>query len=390
MDVDFLSARKPLRERALTKLERHAFAIASSIYVVTYAVMMTLVLRGSVQSIPYGVYKAAGARWLSSQNLYETQTIDGFQYLPTSAWLFSGLALLGSPLAECAWRVLSLGLYATGLWRLSKRIMPARASACFLVATCLSIGPAGNNLGNGQANVLLCALGLHVAADLVLQRWWYASATLAFGLALKPLMVVLLLLVVALYRPARWRTALALLVVFGTPWLLRDPIWLAHQYAVCWSKLRMCAAPDRQFEDIRGLLFSLGISLSSEEYLVIRAIAAVCVFAIAWRARPSASEPMSSFVLCALAANYLVLFNPRTLSTSYVMTAAFAGLLAARNGLRSQYRGAIVLTVIAMIWNLSGNFAGSSKYWLKPLAGILLLGVLAQTALTLRSPALTE
>ena len=140
-----ISAVHELRSRALALIDVRGRAIAIGMTTCALALMMALVVLGKVHSVPYGVYAAAGARWLLSQELYETQTIDGFQYLPTSAWLFSWFARLGEPLAAWTWRVLSSTLYATGLWRVAKRLLPARARACFLIATCMTLGPVGNN-----------------------------------------------------------------------------------------------------------------------------------------------------------------------------------------------------------------------------------------------------
>ena len=206
------------------------------------------------------------------------------------------------------------------------------------------------------------------------------DVTLALGLALKPLMIVIVLLVMGTYRPVRWRAVCAMIAVFGLPWLLRDPSWLAHQYAVCLRKLAMCAAPDREFEDVRGLLSSVGIALSDGEYLALRALAAAAMFAFASFARAFVREPMTSVLIGALAMSYLMLFNPRTQATWYVMIAAFAGVLAARYLLRGRARATLLLIVITVAWDVSANVAGWSKYWLKPLGACVFLVLLVREA----------
>jgi hypothetical protein len=332
-----------------------------------FAVMIGLLLTGHIDAVPYHVYAAAGQRWLEHKPLYETVTIDGFQYFPQAALLFSPFAWLGHPVGDVAWRALAWLLYATGIWRLARDLAPHNAALCFTLATGLAVISAAGSLGNGQANLVTGALMLHATAELIAQRWWRATLVLSVGFALKPLMAVMLLLVWAVYRPMTWRIPLALVGVFLMPWLVREPAYVMAQYVACLTKLRMCAAPGRLFEDMRGMFASVGWLMPQPFYWVLRVLAAVGVLGLAWYSRKSLREPFASFFIAAFSANYLMLFNPRTMSTSYVMTVCYAALLAAWYVLQSRARAAIGMCAIVFGWTVSYRMFGFLQHWLRPL-----------------------
>jgi hypothetical protein len=343
--------------------------------------MIGLLLLGRITSIPDHVYLDAGQRWIDHLSLYDLSNIDGFQYFPQSALLLSVFSRLGSPWGAIFWRALGWGLYALAIWRFTHKLTPTHAAECFLLTTALAIGPSIGNLSNGQANLILAALMSHVAVDLIEHRWWRATAILALGFALKPLMIVLLLLCIALYRPLIWRLPLALGVVFAAPFLLRDNAYVMAQYSDCLAKLKLCENPDRLFEDTRGLLASVGWLLSHATYLVVRGCAAVATFGLCWLARTRCRDPRTSFLIAAFAASYLMLFNPRTLSTSYVMVGSSAALLASVYLLQRRWRPLSIMLGILFAWTLSYHVVGFVEHWLRPLACFAFCIVLTREAL---------
>jgi hypothetical protein len=372
--------RSPRCQRAgLDLLRRRAVPLARWVWLIAYAIPAVLLLLGRTHSVPFHVYLDAAQHWLRHEPLYDLSNIDGFQYLPTSAMLFAPLAKLGSPWSELAWRALGWSAYALAIWRLSRRLNRAEPAIAFLLASCLAIGPAVANLQNGQANLLLGALALHASVAVMEQRWWSASAELALGLALKPLMVVPLLLFWALYRPLAARLPLALAVVFALPWLFTDSAYLVQQYRDCVSKLMLSAEPDRQFEDVRGLLTSAQLAVSPGGYLALRAVSALGVLVLAALARKRLRDPLATFMVCSLGLNYLMLFNPRTLSSSYAMTGAVAAVLAARYVLQrgAGVRRGLTITIL-LAWTLNHHVVPGVQYWLRPLACVAFFAVLVR------------
>ena len=358
-----------------------ARGLAVLVWVVAFAVAIGLVATGRVECVPYEVYAAAGQRWRAHAPLYELRTIDGFQYLPQAAILFVPFAWLGAA-GAILWRAIGWAAYALGAWRVVRLLAPTRAEWSFLVATCLMIAPAGDSLANGQSNTLFAALLLHVAADLATRRWGRAAAMLAIGLAAKPLMATPLLLACALYRPIAWRAPLALAAFFAAPWLFADHAYVVAQYRDCVRKLMISDRPDRLFEDARGLLATLGWPIPYATFLLVRAGAAVGALAIGARIRRHATEPLASVRIVALAAGYLMLFNPRTQSNSYVIAAAFAALLAAAYLVARRTADAYAMALIVVVgWSVNSHWLRPAEHWLKPLACLAFCAHLVREAL---------
>jgi hypothetical protein len=356
------------------------FWLAACIWNLAFAVGVWLFLTHRVRAIPYGVYTEAADRWLNSQSLYELKTIDGFQYFPQSAMLFVPLARLGSPIGDLVWRALSWYGYAFGIWRWSRELAPQRAQDCFLLATCFAVLCASGSLGNGQANLALAALMLHASADLSLRRFTRATLLLTFGLCLKPLMAVMLLLAWPLYRALFWRVPLALGVAFALPWVFRDHTYVVAQYADSWTKLQMCADPDRLFEDLRSLNTTLGLQWTNTTYTVMRALAALMIFVTCGWVRKRVPEPWASLYVSAFAAGYLMLFNPRTLSSSYAMPMSAAALLAALFVLDRDKRAAVGMLCVVGCWTVNHHVLAFVEHWLRPLACMVFLGLLVADA----------
>jgi len=381
------------RDRVATRLSRdpmRPFGLdghraAWALWVASFAILRVLGRALHWAAVPYATYAAAGGRWLAHEPLYDLSNIDGFQYFPPAALVFAPLAWLGSPLGDELWRALGWGACALGMSRLTRVLMPARAGDHFVLATAFAIGPASANLANGQANLLMAALTFHATVELVLRRWWRAAALLAFGLALKPLMIVPLLLVGALYRPMTLRLLPALAVAFGAPFLIRDHAYLTAQYTGSVSKLAMSANPGRQFEDVRGLIATMGGHLPQRAYLVVRATAALGVLGLGVRVRRMMQEPEASFFVTALALSYLMLFNPRTLTSSYVMTGCVAALLAARSVLRRRWGEAASLGAILLAWSVNHAVVPFVEHWLRPLACVAFFALLGREVQRARS-----
>ncbi|MDB4985033.1 MAG: hypothetical protein JWN04_211 [Myxococcaceae bacterium] len=359
---------------------RPRLQLASILWLAAIAIPVSLLFLGRLHAIPYGEYIAAGQRLLLHQPLYDLSNIDGFQYLPQSAFLFAPLAALGSPWGDVLWRALGWTAYAFGIRRLCAQLLPLRSDSAFLLSTALAIGPAFTNLINGQANLLIAALALHATGEMTHRRWWRATACLAFGLCIKPLMAVPLLLAFALYTPMRWRLALGLTIAFAAPWLFVEHAYVLAQYRDCAAKLRLCADPDRLFEDLRGLLATAGLVLSPSVYLVTRVAAAAGVLLLSWSAQKRLSQTRSAFIACALALSYLMLFNPRTLTSSYVMPGGCAALLGAQYLLQRRVGAALVTLAVILAWSINHHVVPWVEYWLRPLACLAFFGVLTREA----------
>jgi alpha-1,2-mannosyltransferase len=384
-------AREEVVSRRARAFVRQPARVGVAIWCACFALVIGLVVAGVAPTLSYRVYAGAGQRWLAHEALYEAGTLEGFQYFPQAAMLLSLFARLGSPLGGVAWRALGWGLTASGIWRWARALAPTRAGEFFLAASCLAIGPCIGSLTNGQANLAVAALTLHAGVDLSRRHWWRATLVLAFGVALKPLMLVFLLLAAGVHSCMRGRSGLALSLLVAAPLLFRDPATVSAQYSDCLAKLSCSANAGPLYENLRGLLASLGWVMPD----VVSLVAAFATLGISLRLRGRVSEPHASLLLAGLANAYLVLFNPRTQSTSYALTATIAALLAVDHALKRRHGLAIVLSLSVLAWTVNYHWwgLGGIAYWLKPLVGVAFAGVLlrdalaAEAAVTRTSPA---
>ncbi|MEM9727260.1 MAG: glycosyltransferase family 87 protein [Myxococcota bacterium] len=345
---------------------------ASAVWAVAFIVMVSLRFTDTIHGKSYAYFEGAGLNWINQEPLYDMSTFEGFQYFPQAAIVFAPFAALGFPWGNVLWRVLMWTLLLLGVRRLSAELVPTRRDEAFLIATCLAIGPAVGPLGNGQANLLLAALGLHVAADVAQKRWWRAAVTAVFGVAMKPLFAVLALLVSALYRPLGWRIAVGLAVAFFVPWLVADSAYVVEQYAALPAKLRLGAKPIPMFEDMRGIAITLGWTMPHDVATALRIVAALATLGITLVARRRVREPYAVTLVVGLAAAYLMVFNPRTQSTSYAIPGAVVAVLAALYWFEGRTRALLAAVAIQVAFTLNHNYIPPIELWLRPLAAIAL------------------
>src|SRR5438105_1275819 len=98
--------------------------IALALWAASFALVTVLIVGHHVVADVWLVYSAAGRHWWAHAPLYDTRTVDDFQYFPQAAMLFGVLAPLGMPLGGIVWRGLGWGLFATAMWRLSSVASP--------------------------------------------------------------------------------------------------------------------------------------------------------------------------------------------------------------------------------------------------------------------------
>ena len=356
-------------------------AAALLVWAIAFAGTMHRVFWGHSVTTPYRTYLSAARHFLAHRPLYQMRDIDGFQYPPQAAIAFVPIARLGSPYGEIAWRTLGWAVLAFGVWRACRTLAPGDRHACFLIASALAVGTSTSSLGNGQYNLWIAALVLHAVADLSARRWAVASAWLAVGLGLKQLMLVPAALVCALYRPMRWRMAIALLAVLLLPLLVVDHRYLMAQYEACWAKTVISGRPARMFDDVRGLLAPLWI-MPHAVYGVVRLIMGALALAICALARRRIREPLAIALIAALAATYLMLFNPRTQPNSYVLVASLAGPLAAAWFIQGRVRLALAVALICGAWSIDVHIFGDVlEHWWRPLWAVAFGAVVVREAI---------
>jgi hypothetical protein len=317
---------------------------------------------------------AKGARhWQQREPLYTGDGL-GFIYLPHAAILHSAFLMLPHRAAyEVAWRIATIGLFAAGVYRLARCCddsadrdedssegrtsgqPPPRANLSlplfFLTMTLVILPKSWTVAVNGQATPALAGLMMLAVADIAERRHWRATIALFAALAFKPLAIVLILLAGALYRPLAWRLSVGALVFLGLPFLAADPAYAAAQTLAFLHNLNDAAAVGQTQQQVWPQIFSLfdvvGFGIPIPDQFLVQSFAALATLALAWLACHRFPRFQAGVLLYALAAGYLLLFNPRTENSSYTLiipavAALFArSLLVEKDLFRSIYLGAI-------------------------------------------------
>ena len=348
-------------------------------------------------------YSRAAYHWWNSENMYSL-TGSGFLYFPQSALLYTPFAWQEFPkniavfkkqplsetllptlplrFAEVLYRAFSLGLLCWAIWRMCELFkIESRYSSLFSLVTVLSI-PASLTAGrNGQFNLLLSATMILAMVAVTQKRWASAATWLVLGVLVKPLGLVPLLLFGVLYIPLWWRLALGMLCFLGISFIHYDPNYVISQWQMCIEQMRTASTPtDNSFDDIAGMFRTFGINGSDKTWFAVRALFAVLTLGIAWRLKKIYSPEVAPLLIAGLSAAYLMAFNPRTETVSYVIIAPFVAMCAALL-IRTQkslcfLTALLVFLCIGFGSDCYGDIYKITRIWFKPLLALLFFAVL--------------
>ena len=331
-------------------------------------------------------------------------TGSGFLYFPQSALLYTPFAWQEFPenitvfkkqplsetllptlplrLAEVLYRAFSLGLLCWAVWRMCELFkIEARYSSLFSLVTVLSI-PASLTAGrNGQFNLLLAATMILATVAVTQKRWGSAATWLVLGVLVKPLGLVPLLLFGVLYPALWWRLAVGMLCFMGMSFIHYDPKYVLSQWQMCIEQMRTASTPtDNSFDDIAGMFRTFGINGSDQTWFAVRASFAFLTLGIAWRLKKIYSPEVGPLLIAGLSAAYLMAFNPRTETVSYVIIAPFvamcAGLLIRQQKSLTVLTALLVFLCIGFGADCYGDIYKLTRIWFKPLLALLFFGLL--------------
>ena len=348
-------------------------------------------------------YSRAAYNWWNSENMYSLSG-SGFLYFPQSALLYTPFAWQEFPenitvfkkqplsetllptlplrLAEVLYRAFSLGLLCWAIWRMCELFkIESRYSSLFSLVTVLSI-PASLTAGrNGQFNLLLAATMILATVAVSQKRWGSAATWLVLGVLVKPLGLVPLLLFGVLYPALWWRLAVGMLCFMGLSFIHYDPKYVLSQWQMCIEQMRTASTPtDNSFDDIAGMFRTFGINGSDKTWFAVRALFAVLTLGIAWRLKKNYSSEVGPLLIAGLSAAYLMAFNPRTETVSYVIIAPFvamcAGLLIRQQKSLTVLTALLVFLCIGFGADCYGDIYKLTRIWFKPLLALLFFGLL--------------
>lgn len=365
--------------------------LAWGLWILLVVVVSVLVVMQPGRRTVTPTYVQAVRSWWVDRNIYDT-SVYGFLYPPQFAILYTPFAQAPVPFGDVLWRWLNIGLFVSGLARLA-RTAPyplGGEKGRFVMLTLLALPACLSSARNGQINMTEAALMAHAAVDLAAARPWSATASLALGIALKPVALVMAALAALTRLRLAWRLSIAGFFVFLLPFATSPPEYVWRQYAGFVDKMRVASTPGVDaFSDVSGLVYSAGLDVTDVALLPLRAAAGLGILAVWLLASRRFEEPERSHALLALSAVFVTVFNPRTETNGYVMLAPAVGMFALHARAAAASHTVVFLAVIALGLG-ADNYPGhrQTDQWLKPVLGLMFLAWLVQRIV--RRPSLTS
>lgn len=335
--------------------------------------------------------RASEMWWAAEPGIYTGKS--GFLYLPQAAIFYTPFEMLPERVGEPLWRLVMLGSLAGALWWGAKRLGGDKSGTLFLFASLLVLPASLASARNGQVNMPLASLYVFAALCIAGRHWWAAAACLAVSLGLKPISLAPMLLAGAVFPRLIWPLGVCTAALMALPFAHPDPAYVIGQYRdFLWCLSEAGRPTKHNWCDLAGMLRTFGWQPGQDFLWGLRAVAALGALALAYFAARRAEPVRAALTVFLIGAIYLMLFNPRTETNSYVIIAAFIALAGAYELVTHQSsRRAFVYSGLAIVWG-SENYGWPifplTNLWLKALCTLLLLAWLTPSILKVREPQL--
>lgn len=371
--------------------EKQALRVAVFIWAI-YAVVLAIIMAVQLDiGLVMKIYRAASAAWWQGEPIYVASSRQGFFYLPQAAILFTPIDGFPVVIGEILWRLLIVTSLAWSVWKMSGLSGNIPRKWTFLVMTVVAVSGSLSAARFGQTNVPLAAFLAMAAVSLGRAAWKSSALWLMLSLVSKPVGIVSCLLAGACYPrkmilPLLCGTFLLVAISFLRP----DSLYVAGQYRLFGETMEHAQqVPKHSFSDVQGLVRSLGWLPPQELMTAVRLLAALVVLLLAWLSVRRYDNVRGAFLCVLLSVIYLLLFNPRTESNSYVLLSPFLGLLlatAARQPADLKRFLWLLAFAAALTCENFGLFHNTTDLWLKPAATIVFTGFLVRDILQRRDP----
>ena len=336
-----------------------------------------------------GAYAAGADRWLAGENLYG-EGIHGFLYLPQAAIAYIPFAKMPIVVSGVLWRFLTIGGFAGGVWYLTRSIKVISKVELFPLVSIVSLPLLFDSARNGQMTLLLAACMMMVVYALTKQRYGAVAFWCMVGLALKPLMLVMILLVAALYPRTIWRLVLGGIVLLLIPFVFGSFGYAYDQYWNFYEKARI-ASDSKLIEpygygDFFGMLRCFDAYIDNGVQAAVRMLCAGGVLILCLLTKKKWGEQVGAVWLFSFSIVYLMLFNPRTELNTYSMMGAVLGVFASWAFLCERKYGLGVAFIVCVIlvtgsYEFTKLITPGRNVWLAPLATIVFASYMVYSVL---------
>ena len=360
--------------------KKNAIWIAVAGWIVLFvAVSAIIAVNGNRSVVP--AYRAASLSWISGQHLYDSSGVGGFVYFPQSAVLFIPFALFSPALGDILWRLGMIAVFAAGLYRFGRLAGERSAGDFFPLLSLVTMPLVWDCARNGQATLIITGLMLLAVVDMAHSRWWRATLWLSLGIAIKPLVLVLVLLVTVIERRMNWRLLVGMGVTALSPFLAQAPGYVVQQYIACVQNMTTAAHVGVSMQGWTSpftALRALGIvDVPENIQTAIRLAAAIATLLLCFFVKRRLEPPRAALYLFTLASLYLILFSPRTENNTYAMLSpAIAAFLAPaflveQKRLQGMMLAGMVLLLVGSRFVERLLAPHAEQVWLSPFVAIL-------------------
>jgi len=241
---------------------------------------------------------------------------------------------------------------------------------------CLGLGFSG--LRNGQMNVFIMILTLFVAYSLQRKKDGWVCFWLNLGLALKPTMIILYLLVLGCRPKVFPKLLLGLIIVMAFPFLTQSPNYVISQYSDSWLNFISTVnigVKTTNWASIFDCLKVLNLGLSHNLVNIIIVMMVLLTYCYALFLYKRNNFQSWCWSLACIATMYLLLFNPRTESTGYILLAPFIGYAIADAWQYKKFGRVISVFIMGVLielnYDISRHLIHGTTSWVAPLVTVV-------------------
>jgi len=320
---------------------RLLWQVAGGLWVALAVIMATRTLLSPRSHTVFPIFAASSQHWWTDQPLYAYYpSLDLFRYSPTFAVIMTPFAALGLRAGGIVWSWLSLAIFATGLWRFARDVLPerwtgSRLASFFAVAVFIAMP----GIWNSQSNTLVVGLLLLAASSLTRECWWTTAILLAAAVWTKLTPLAPALLLCAL-RPTRLAPRFVAALALGSliPFLTRPPDIVLGYYAEWFTQLAnssgtrwpgfrdgwtLWMAVTQRFQD-HPRPFWLTMPVDSVWYRALQGVSALGTLAwCLWQRVQGASARRLICTALGMGMAWMLLFGPAVEHTTYALLAPF-------------------------------------------------------------------
>jgi hypothetical protein len=176
----------------------------------------------------------------------------------------------------------------------------------------------------------------------------------------------------------------------GLSFIHYDPNYVLNQWHMCIKQVTVASIPPgNNFDDIAAMFRTFGFDLPDKQWFPVRAAFAFVTLALAWRLKKIYPAAIAPFLVTALSAAYLMIFNPRTEAVSYIILSPFIALFAAillREKVMTPLVWILVFICIGLGSDCYGDIYKLTRIWFKPLLALVFFVILGMFAFQKSQP----